>query len=325
MKKMKKMTLVFILLVITNGFCSEAAGFSRVDELLNRARKGDTQAQVTLGKRYFQGEGVLKNPGRAAYWIKTAHENGSEKAERVWNRLELWQYPVDPDQAHSGKSPEKRRNRTYVEPVTGMEFVWIEPGCVRIRQPDDPDKQKRVCVDGFWMAKYEVTGSEYADITGRYPSRFGKDGNLPVESVSFQEAVDFARKIGTTGPSSGKFVLPTRDQWMYACSGGRQTGNTDRKNKPGRISANCGTCVPNPFRGRTAPVGSFAPNRFGLYDMAGNVAEWCRTPHEEDEKKRPALGGSFASNENDISCLSKKEYLPAIKSPTIGIRLVKTE
>lgn len=307
------------------GLCSEAAGFGRTDELLNRARKGDTQAQVELGKRYFHGDGVLKNPGRAAYWIKTAHENGSDRAETVWNHLELWQYSVDSDDDHQAGSPEKPKHSTYVEPVTGMEFVWIEPGCVRIQKPGDPNEQKRVCVDGFWMAKYEVTRAEYAEITGKYPSRFDGDVNLPVESVSWEEAVDFARKLGASGTGGKRFALPTRNQWMYACTGGRKENGSHRENENARISANCGTCVPNPFRGRTAPVGSFAPNRFGLYDMAGNVAEWCRTPHEEDGKKRLALGGSFASNADDISCLSEKAYLSAMESPTIGFRLVKTE
>ena len=322
---MKKPTLVFILLVITIGFSIEASGFDRGKELINRARKGDTEAQVELGKRYFHGNGVLKNPGRAAYWIKTAYENGNRRAKTVWNRLELWKYTVDKDDVHRTQSPERPEHSTYVEPVTGMEFVWIEPGCVRIQKPDDPHEQKRVCADGFWMAKYEVTRSEYAKITGKYPSRFGKDGNLPVESVSFHEAVDFARKLGTAGPGTEKFTLPTRDQWMYACSGGREKNRHRRNNKSGRISANCGTCVPNPFRGGTAPVGSFASNRFGLYDMAGNVAEWCRMPHGKDGKKPPAMGGSFASNEDDVSCLSEKSYLSAMKSPTIGFRLVKTE
>ena len=322
---MKKTTLVALFLVMTACLCSEAAGFSRADGLLNRARKGDAKAQVELGKRYFHGDGVLKNPGRAAYWIKTAYENKNAEAETVWNRLELWQYSVDPDDAHPAGSPEKPKHSTYVEPVTGMEFVWIEPGCVRIQKPGDPHEQKRVCVDGFWMAKYEVTRSAYAEITGRYPSRFRTDGNLPVESVSWEEAVDFARKLGTSGAGGKRFALPTRAQWMYACSGGREENRHRRNNESGRISANCGTCVPNPFRGRTAPVGSFTPNRFGLYDMAGNVAEWCRMPHGKDGKKRPAMGGSFADNADDVSCLSEKQYLSAMKSQTIGIRLVKTE
>ncbi|MFO7751858.1 MAG: SUMF1/EgtB/PvdO family nonheme iron enzyme [Desulfobacteraceae bacterium] len=323
---MKKVFLVLCLVLFGAGFSLDAAGFDRVDDLKKQARRGNAEAQLKLGQRYFNGDGVLKNPGRAAYWIKQAHENGAAEAGKVWDRLELWQYQVDRDKGSETGLTEKPESEIYVEPVTGMEFVWIEQGCFQMPDRESSGgEESRVCLDGFWMGKYEVTQKEYAKITGTYPSGYGGDENRPVESVTWDEAAAFAEKLNSKNPRTQGFALPTRAQWMYACSGGSENNDFPWGDSVDNPSANCGTCAVGSYRGRTAPVGSFAPNRFGLYDMAGNVQEWSKTRHEKGGRKRIALGGGFTSNLDDISCASKKRYLSSMKSRAVGIRLVKTD
>src|SRR5262249_51308410 len=145
----------------------------------------------------------------------------------------------------------------------------------------------------FYLGVYEVTQKEYKAIMGTNPSFFSKDGkgadkvkglntdNFPVETVSWQDAQDFLKKLnerekGTLG--EWKYSLPTEAQWEYACRGG--AASYKKYHFGDTISAKEGKF--NNTKGRTEKVGSYAANAFGLHDMHGNVWEWCLDHYDQD-------------------------------------------
>ncbi len=142
--------------------------------------------------------------------------------------------------------------------------------------------EKRVSLNAFHMDKYEVTQEKFEIVTGGNPSFF-KGKNLPVESVTWFEAGGYCKKVGKR--------LPTEAEWEFAAQAGTKTryywGKILGKNK-----ANCNGCD-SPWENKgTAPVGSFPPNPWGLFDMSGNVWEWVAND-QLSGKFRVLRGGSW--------------------------------
>ncbi len=177
----------------------------------------------------------------------------------------------------------------------GMKLVYIRPGEFMMGTPSkeslrvvDEEPRHRVKLsEGFYMGVTEVTQAQYRAITGTSPSRFNGEDN-PVETVSWNEAVEFCKKLSER---EGKtYRLPTEAEWEYACRAGTttpfytgETINTSQANYNGDYVYGNGT--KGVFRDRTISVGSFPPNAFGLYDMHGNVWEWCQDWYGEDYYK----------------------------------------
>jgi formylglycine-generating enzyme required for sulfatase activity len=180
-------------------------------------------------------------------------------------------------------------------------FVLIPGGTFRMGSPaseadrDEDEAPHEVTVSAFYMGKYEVTQSEYEEVMGSNPSH-AKGANLPVETVSWDDAVEYCNrrslKEGLTPvyTRSGDATLwntkadgcrlPTEAEWEYACRAGTtgpfSTGNnitTHEANYHGRRPYNGNAA--GMYRGTTMPVGSFPSNPWGLYEMHGNVIEWC--------------------------------------------------
>jgi formylglycine-generating enzyme required for sulfatase activity len=189
-------------------------------------------------------------------------------------------------------------------------FVRINGGTFTMGSPanekerDDDEVQHQVTVSSFYMGKYTVTQKEYQETMGTNPSYF-KGDNLPVEQVSWYDAVEYCNKRSqkegltpaytinknqtdpnnkseddkvkwtiTLNKNANGYRLPTEAEWEYACRAGTttpfSTGNnitTDQANYKLIGSKNA--------QEKTTPVGTFAPNPWGLYDMHGNVFEWC--------------------------------------------------
>ena len=133
----------------------------------------------------------------------------------------------------------------------------------------------KVCLSPFKMAKYEVRQKFFQTVMGYNPSQY-VGGDLPVETVSWEGARDYCRKQGLR--------LPTEAEWEFAARGGTQEEYYWGQSMTGKEANFCdSTCVlntrdPNLTDGfkNSAPVGSFPPNPFGLYDISGNVSEWVQ-------------------------------------------------
>jgi formylglycine-generating enzyme required for sulfatase activity len=153
---------------------------------------------------------------------------------------------------------------------------------------DEHPRHKVTLTDAFYMAIHEVTQGCYEAVTNPepgkgkkisegYPEEF-KGMNKPVVRISWDNAERFCKAL--SAKDKREYALPTEAQWEYACRAGRETpfsfGETisaDQANYNGEYTYGNGRMGKN--RGKFVPAGSFPPNAWGLYDMHGNVTEWC--------------------------------------------------
>jgi formylglycine-generating enzyme required for sulfatase activity len=231
-------------------------------------------------------------------------------------------------------------------------FVWIEGGTFMMGSPnnepgrvnDCSEFQDKVKVTGFFMGKYQVTQKEYQALMGVNPSHF-KGENLPVENVSWYDAVKYCNKLNLKeglSPAyevwggkikwnkfSSSYRLPTEAEWEYAC----RAGTTTAYNTGANISDNTGWYVDN-SGGKTHPVGQKPANAWGLFDMHGNVWEWCSDWYEEIRKgawnpggadtgtERATRGGSWADGGEYLRSACRFGISPKEQCNYNGFRLV---
>jgi formylglycine-generating enzyme required for sulfatase activity len=229
------------------------------------------------------------------------------------------------------------KQQFWVDPVTGMSFAYVPGGCYTMgsKQSEagryDDEHSHQVCVDGFWMSRFETKQKTWKKIMGDNPSAFKRLGKYPVERVSYRDVKIFISKLNKKGKTS--FRLPTEAEWEYAARGGKQTAYYWGK-KAGSKKANCGECRTRWSNISPAPVGSFAPNAYKLYDMLGNLFEWTCSPvnpsYDGSEKRcvtgksnRVVRGGSWAGAAQDIRAAYRFDQAQNYRHNTIGFRLIR--
>jgi formylglycine-generating enzyme required for sulfatase activity len=235
--------------------------------------------------------------------------------------------PTEAVKAGQSQTPQGFRNSV------GMEFVWIPPGEFMMGSESgeaDENPVRLVTVStGFYMGKYEVTQEQWQEVMGNNnPSRF-KGRDRPVENVSWKEVREFISKLNIEDNEFG-YGLPSEAQWEYAARArttGEYAGDLDALAWYGANS-----------RGQTHKVGGKQSNYFGLYDMHGNVAEWCRDIYHDTYKNAPTRGGAWAYDyERDLRVVRGGHFLsgalscrsaerdglpPGERFPHLGFRLV---
>ena len=190
-----------------------------------------------------------------------------------------------------------------------LEMIAIPGGTFWMGSPENETErgssespQHQVTVPSFFMGKYQLTQAQYQAIMGNNPSDF-KSNNRPVENVSWDDAVAFCQ---TLSQKTGKnYRLPSEAEWEYACRAGTTTpfyfgGNItpDLVNYDGNYPYK--SAAKGKYRGQTTDVGTLHPNAFGLYDMHGNVWEWCEDDWHENYINAPTDGGAWNSRSGII-------------------------
>jgi formylglycine-generating enzyme required for sulfatase activity len=166
-------------------------------------------------------------------------------------------------------------------------------------------------VKAFKMDTHEITQKEYERVMMKNPSRFRGERN-PVEKISWYEAKEYCERLGKR--------LPKGDEWEKAARAGTSS-NYPWGNNLGENKANCPDCGSEWDALKTAPVGSFPANAWGLYDMAGNVWEWVDETH--NEKFKVLRGGSWMDDSSYINPAASYFVLPDNRSSDIGFRCAK--
>jgi len=214
-------------------------------------------------------------------------------------------------------------------PPPGM--VYIEGGSFQMgsKQDDDEKPVHTVTVSGFFMDKTEVTQAQYRKVMGKNPSRFSGCDDCPVESVIWHDANEYAKRVGKR--------LPTEAEWEYAARGGNKTNGY--KYAGGNSIGNVAWYNGNSGN-KTHPVAQKQPNELGLYDMSGNVWEWCSDwygsgYYKSSPKHNPQgpnagptrvlRGGSWDNVGSNCRVAYRSRDYPDDRGNYLGVRLVLSQ
>ena len=195
-----------------------------------------------------------------------------------------WLVTTKSEEAVRQKDPPKQFTNSI-----GMVFVWIPSGTFLMGSPkeehgrepraSDETQHKVTLSKGFYMGVYAVTQEQWQTVMGNNPSTFKGKKNLPVEMVSWNDCQEFIMKLRRIDKKA--YRLPSEAEWEYCCRAGTTTSyyfgkiiSTDLANFNGQKEIANGR--KGVHRGKTMPVGSFPANAWGLYDMHGNVYQWCQ-------------------------------------------------
>ena len=246
-----------------------------------------------------------------------------------------------PGSREDGEASGPVAGRAWTVPELGMEFVHIAPGSFEMGSSNGDADEKPVHTVAisreFWLGKYEVTQAEYEKLTGGNPSRFEGARN-PVETVPWQAAADFCRKLTESERGAGRlpagyeYRLPSEAEWEYACRAGTGAAYCFGDDA-GRLQEYADHAGNNDSG--TAEAGQRLPNAYGLFDMHGNVWEWCADLFRERmtadgdtrnpaEQRRSVRGGNWHDPPENCRSANRCRLLPGSHGNLLGFRVVRS-
>jgi formylglycine-generating enzyme required for sulfatase activity len=221
-----------------------------------------------------------------------------------------------------------------------LEMVLIPAGKFKMGSPasekgrrDNETQHEVTLTKPFYMGKYEVTQEQWEAVMGDNPSSSKTKGaKLPVTDVSWNDCQDFIKKLNAS--TKGGYRLPTEAEWEYTCRAGTSTAYS--------YGDNLSMSDANTHGASIKAVGSYKPNAFGLYDMHGNVWEWCEDwygaysagavtdPRTDPRglapaKRRVLRGGSFYVVESYARSSARNDFTPTVRGNGVGFRLARTK
>ena len=215
----------------------------------------------------------------------------------------------------------------------GMRFVRIPAGSFQMGSNNGNDDEKPIhsvtLTKPFYLQTTEVTQGQWRAVMGDNPSRFKKGDDYPVEQVSWNDVQEFLRKLNALDPGKN-YRLPTEAEWEYACRAGTTGERYGELDAIAWYRDNSG--------GQTHPVGEKHPNTWGLYDMLGNVLEWCADWYGGDyDANSPATdprgpssghgrvlrGGSWDDVDSNVRSAFRDRYLPGHRYNDNGFRCAR--
>ena len=236
----------------------------------------------------------------------------------------------------------------------GYEMVRVPGGSFQMGDTvgggrDDERPVHTVTLSAFSIGKYEVTQALYESVTGNNPSKF-KGGNLPVEQVSWYDVIEFCNKLSEReglkpayavngenvewNRNANGYRLPTEAEWEYAAKGGN--GSPGNYTYAGSNDVNSVAWYKDNSGNTTHAVGTKAPNGLGIYDMSGNVREWCWDwygKYSSDAQTDPvgassgsdrvAHGGTWLFSAGSVRSANRDYLNPNVRNHGLGFRLAR--
>jgi len=233
----------------------------------------------------------------------------------------------------------------------GMKFVPLPRGTFYMGWNGEKGSAKKTEIkEDFEIAVYTVTQGQWQAVTGKNPSHFSRNGKekdkvknikdeelklFPVEQVSWYDCQEFIKKLNEQEKGKGwSYRLPTEAEWEYACRGGATMEEECSyhfyfaKPKNDLSSKEANFCGNNPFSkdakgpylARTTKVGSYEPNKLGLYDMHGNVFQWTSS---ESGSERVARGSSWGNYADGCRAAFPRPNDPSVRMDSLGLRLAR--
>ena len=217
----------------------------------------------------------------------------------------------------------------------GMEFVLLPPGKFQMgtsqsmgnRNHDEGPTHEVTVSQGFYLGKYEVTQRQWSSVMGQNPSWFERCDQCPVERVSWFDVTAFIRRLNSI-EGDANYRLPTEAEWEYAALGNTNEARYGNLNEIGWYLDNSD--------GRTHVVGGRVPNRYGLYDLLGNVWEWVQDwygPYQTASQidpvgpsrgsKRVTRGCSWVTSPSECRTSARNSHDPSERFGGLGFRLLR--
>ncbi len=296
------------------------------------ANQGYPSSQYNLGYCYAYGKGVAKNASLGRQWLKKAADNGNKDAKKELAKMEA---QPEPERTEPERTEPERKTFT----VNGVTFTMIkvEHGKFTMGPHGEHSPAHRVTLTkDYWIGETEVTQDLWKAVVGAPQSI---EPGYPMTNVSWESCQSFIRRLNSiTGEN---FRLPTEAEWEFAARGGNLSkgykySGSNKLGSVGWYKDNCPEVWPL-ARKTVCRVKRKSPNELGVYDMSGNVWEWCQdwfgdyssdsqvdpkgSTSYRDRKQRVTRGGSFESPAKECRVTWRSSMLPDGWHRWTGFRL----